>query len=561
MVKICDDLNELKLIVRCVLVATLEALTIEELWKKVTYLFGGPYSVKLDLFGFNSVHDFLKSIPDIAELRDSEDENSIVNLVSSQLSRHMEILVSFNIQRPKINKNQISHRDLLIPYQTQCAFIRIFSELYTDGLSMCAFESEILHLPIFKPFMDCVEPLLFNLDHIFKKCGNGVLMLNQHILENLNKLCEKDKFSALDIYNIDEFSLESEDQMSYIAEGLEYPLIDILEETIKINIEQLLDEQSNWISESQIPDLYMEKFGSTFNHYRRWGFTRVSQMFSKLPELCCIDFSKIDVKIISKNKLSANVLKTSELSNNNIGTYKSSKLSVKRVSEKYSEESDGVLKKFLRNDTYLQASIDDCFLDDEIKLPSCLQINCLLNVRLNNVHFNLYQTPTLFCQIHGSNEYINLLMEMKKFYLEYQDKFKFNQTLTMVRNTYAFSLGDNWFRGTILRIDPDKVKIMNIDDGLIHHISFDNIRILYKGFSTLPSQALVCHLNGIYSIDKNKLLNLINKDCRILVTEINQHNNSVGIKIKLASTALDEYLNDIWISSGDALADSSSDED
>lgn len=64
---------------------------------------------------------------------------------------------------------------------------------------------------------------------------------------------------------------------------------------------------------------------------------------------------------------------------------------------------------------------------------------------------------------------------------------------------------------------------MNIDDGLIHHIPFDNLRILYKGFSTVPSQAFVCHLNGIYSIEKNILLNLIDKDCTILITDINQN--------------------------------------
>lgn len=39
-------------------------------------------------------------------------------------------------------------------------------------------------------------------------------------------------------------------------------------------------------------------------------------MFSKLPELCSIDFSKVDVEIISIDKCSASILKSSELSNN-----------------------------------------------------------------------------------------------------------------------------------------------------------------------------------------------------------------------------------------------------
>lgn len=68
MVNICDDISELKLIVRCVLVATFESLTIEELWKKVLNVFGGPYAVQLQLFGYDTVIDFLKSIPDVVQV-------------------------------------------------------------------------------------------------------------------------------------------------------------------------------------------------------------------------------------------------------------------------------------------------------------------------------------------------------------------------------------------------------------------------------------------------------------------------------------------------------------
>lgn len=66
---VCNDLSELKLVVRCAVVATLDALTIEELWKKVIYVFGGPSHVRLDIFGYNSVFDFFKSIPDIVQVK------------------------------------------------------------------------------------------------------------------------------------------------------------------------------------------------------------------------------------------------------------------------------------------------------------------------------------------------------------------------------------------------------------------------------------------------------------------------------------------------------------
>lgn len=61
-----------------------------------------------------------------------DNENSIVNLISSDLSRHMEVLVSTNIIRPPSLKNKSYQKELLVPYRTQCAFIRIIYELYPE---------------------------------------------------------------------------------------------------------------------------------------------------------------------------------------------------------------------------------------------------------------------------------------------------------------------------------------------------------------------------------------------------------------------------------------------
>lgn len=41
-----------------------------------------------------------------------------------------------------------------------------------------------------------------------------------------------------------------------MANGLEYPLFNILEEPIKNNIDLLLNEESGWISETKICNLY-----------------------------------------------------------------------------------------------------------------------------------------------------------------------------------------------------------------------------------------------------------------------------------------------------------------
>lgn len=42
----------------------------------------------------------------------------------------MELLVSTNIIRERSINNKIAYQDLLVPYRIQCAFIRVFVELY-----------------------------------------------------------------------------------------------------------------------------------------------------------------------------------------------------------------------------------------------------------------------------------------------------------------------------------------------------------------------------------------------------------------------------------------------
>jgi len=70
--------------------------------------------------------------------------------------------------------------------------------------------------------------------------------------------------------------------------------------------------------------------------------------------------------------------------------------------------------------------------------------------------------------------------------------------------------------------------MMNIDNGVISDIMFDDIRILHKQFSQLPAQAFTCHLHGIESIDEDKFSQIVNKKCTIYVVTTDQ-NNKVGI--------------------------------
>uniref|UniRef100_A0A2H8TL94 Tudor domain-containing protein 5 n=1 Tax=Melanaphis sacchari TaxID=742174 RepID=A0A2H8TL94_9HEMI len=249
------DLTELKIVIRSVLVACQNPLTVEELWKKVTYMFGGPQKLQIQMHGHMTPFDFLKSIPDVVQLEDPEDTNSIINLISSKLSRHMEILVSKNIIRPPKDRNHL--QELLIPYRTQCAFIRIFYELYPEGLSISDFESDVLCIPIFQSYTSCVNKLLYNLDHIFLKKEREMISLHPKIINSLKIIETEDKFTAIDIHNIDEYSLNNKYDDQQISNGLEYPLFNILEETVKTKIEQLLNEVPGWISDGQICNLYM----------------------------------------------------------------------------------------------------------------------------------------------------------------------------------------------------------------------------------------------------------------------------------------------------------------
>lgn len=68
MVIVCDDLSEIKIIIRCTLVACIEPLTINELWEKVIYILGGPQCVQLKMFGYDTVFDFLQSLPDTCQV-------------------------------------------------------------------------------------------------------------------------------------------------------------------------------------------------------------------------------------------------------------------------------------------------------------------------------------------------------------------------------------------------------------------------------------------------------------------------------------------------------------
>lgn len=64
---VLDDLMELKIVIRCVLASCIEALTIEELWNGIKIIFG-PNNIKLTMFGYNSVFEFLQSIPDVVQV-------------------------------------------------------------------------------------------------------------------------------------------------------------------------------------------------------------------------------------------------------------------------------------------------------------------------------------------------------------------------------------------------------------------------------------------------------------------------------------------------------------
>lgn len=60
----------------------------------------------------------------------------------------MEVLVSTNIIRPPSLKNNLSQNDVLVPYRLQCAFIRIFAELYPEVRSLDLYQISIKYKSI-----------------------------------------------------------------------------------------------------------------------------------------------------------------------------------------------------------------------------------------------------------------------------------------------------------------------------------------------------------------------------------------------------------------------------
>jgi len=69
--------------------------------------------------------------------------------------------------------------------------------------------------------------------------------------------------------------------------------------------------------------------------------------------------------------------------------------------------------------------------------------------------------------------------------------------------------------------------MINIDNGIISEIMFDDIRILHKQFSQLPAQAFNCYLHGIESIDEDQFSQILNKSCTIYVVTTDQENKVI----------------------------------
>lgn len=64
----CKDLAEVKIVVRSILVSCSDALTVSELWKRTINVFGGHSCIQLNVFGYETPFDFLKSIPDVVQV-------------------------------------------------------------------------------------------------------------------------------------------------------------------------------------------------------------------------------------------------------------------------------------------------------------------------------------------------------------------------------------------------------------------------------------------------------------------------------------------------------------
>lgn len=556
MVFVCDDFNELKLVIRCALTATKTSLTVNELWSVVKCAIGGgPDCVQLSIFNYSSFDELLKDIPDVVELEDPLDNNSIVNLVSSNVSSHIENLVETNIPRPlSTKKHKHFLKDLLVPYRVQCAFIRIVKELYPEGLTIDDFESDVLCAPIFKSFADSVDQVLYILNHIFIRVGSDIITLQTSIVDGVKHLEESDEYSASDVYNINEFELENSNYDSIIAKGIEYPLCNILEESVKNNIELLFDENPNGLFEREISDLYIQKFGSSFSHYRRWGFFRVSQLFAKLPELYCIHFLEEEIQIVSKKYHVCNdEKKTSVVEKVIKNEYIITNTDVK---DKRPNENDEIAYQLLKNDKFLEASLDDCFLIREFPHVE-LKVNTSVDVYVRDVKTDNF--PIIMCQIiDESLELSALLQNMKNFYFMNESKFKFDIEAIVLKQTYAFNLLEMWFRGSVISQNFNEIKLMNIDDGLTHTIPFEDVRLLHKKYSQLPAQAITCFLDGILLFNESVVDQIIDKKCTIYIVSID-HFKTVSIKIKLFDSVSNDYLNDEWIRNGIAEPDDLSD--
>lgn len=64
----CTDLRDLELTIRCSLVASMEALTVEELWNKVNQIYDGPHNIQLELFGYKTFFELLKKTPSVVQV-------------------------------------------------------------------------------------------------------------------------------------------------------------------------------------------------------------------------------------------------------------------------------------------------------------------------------------------------------------------------------------------------------------------------------------------------------------------------------------------------------------
>lgn len=57
-----------------------------------------------------------------------------------------------------------------------------------QGLSISDFESNILCIPIFQSYINCVDKLLFNLDHLFIREGIEMIILQPKIINSLKEV-------------------------------------------------------------------------------------------------------------------------------------------------------------------------------------------------------------------------------------------------------------------------------------------------------------------------------------------------------------------------------------